>query len=127
MSKMMMNLSDGFREELKDLYSAEQQLLKALPKMEKKATDPKLKQALMAHLAETEGQIERLDEIAGILEEKLSSQARFVIFAYLVNNVWARKASTKDLRFGHSQFCHKVNYGMGKRVGFLVLGLQILL
>ena len=74
MSKMMMNLSDGFREELKDLYSAEQQLLKALPKMEKKATDPKLKQALMAHLAETEGQIERLDEIAGILEEKLTGK-----------------------------------------------------
>jgi ferritin-like metal-binding protein YciE len=49
--------------ELKDLYSAEKQLTKALPKMAKAATNEDLKQAFESHLEETEGQIERLEKI----------------------------------------------------------------
>jgi ferritin-like metal-binding protein YciE len=49
--------------ELKDLYSAEKQLTKALPKMAKTATNGDLKQAFESHLEETEGQIERLERI----------------------------------------------------------------
>lgn len=49
--------------ELKDLYNAENQLLKALPKMAKKASSPDLKKAFEQHLKETEGQIERLETI----------------------------------------------------------------
>lgn len=60
----MKNLEDFLMDELKDLYSAEKQLTKALPKMAKAATSPELKQAFTDHLAETEGQIERLDKIA---------------------------------------------------------------
>lgn len=52
-----------FVEELRDLYSAENQLLKALPKMAKGASSDELKQALEDHLEQTEGQIERLEEI----------------------------------------------------------------
>ena len=49
--------------ELKDLYSAEKQLTKALPKMAKAATNEDLKEAFESHLEETEGQIERLEQI----------------------------------------------------------------
>ena len=54
---------DLFELELKDLYSAEKQLTKALPKMAKAATNEDLKQAFESHLEETEGQIERLEQI----------------------------------------------------------------
>src|SRR4051794_34206560 len=49
--------------ELKDIYSAEKQLTKALPKMAKAATNETLSEAFQMHLEETEGQIERLEKI----------------------------------------------------------------
>jgi ferritin-like metal-binding protein YciE len=52
-----------FVDELKDLYSAEHQLLKALPKMAKAATARDLKQAFDLHLKETKGQVARLDKV----------------------------------------------------------------
>ena len=55
--------ADLFERELKDLYSAEKQLTKALPKMAKAATNEDLKEAFDSHLTETEGQIERLEKI----------------------------------------------------------------
>src|SRR3982751_979777 len=54
---------DLFELELKDLYSAEKQLTKALPKMAKAATNEDLKEAFESHLEETEGQIDRLEKI----------------------------------------------------------------
>jgi ferritin-like metal-binding protein YciE len=62
------NLRALYVDELKDLYSAEKQLLKALPKMAKNATNPELKQAFTDHLAQTEGQVQRLEEIFESLE-----------------------------------------------------------
>lgn len=56
-----------FIEELKDLYSAENQITKALPKMVSAATSTDLKKALENHLRETEGQIERLIQICNIV------------------------------------------------------------
>src|ERR1039458_6163842 len=56
-----------FIEELKDLYSAENQITKALPKMVSAATSPDLKEAFQNHLRETEGQIQRLEKICDIL------------------------------------------------------------
>ncbi|WP_367870954.1 ferritin-like domain-containing protein [Luteolibacter sp. Populi] len=55
-------------QEIKDLYSAETQLVKALPKMAKAATDPNLKQGFIKHLEETKGHVERLDQVAKLLE-----------------------------------------------------------
>jgi len=49
--------------ELRDLYSAENQLLKALPKMAKGATSPELKEAFETHLKQTKGHVERLEEL----------------------------------------------------------------
>ena len=55
-------------DELKDLYSAEKQILKALPKMARAATSPELKEAFQTHLEQTRGQIERLDRVFETLE-----------------------------------------------------------
>lgn len=58
-------LADAFYDELCDVYHAEKQLLKALPKMAKKASSPKLAEAFTAHLAETEVQVTRVEEAFG--------------------------------------------------------------
>jgi|ERR1043166_3204155 ferritin-like metal-binding protein YciE len=55
-------------EELKDLYSAENQLIKALPKMAKAAAAPELREAFENHLEETKGQVDRLEQIFKGLE-----------------------------------------------------------
>lgn len=57
-------------EELKDLYSAETQLIKALPKMAKAASDPSLQEAFTSHLEETRGHVQRLESIMDQLDEK---------------------------------------------------------
>jgi ferritin-like metal-binding protein YciE len=54
-------------DELKDLYSAEKQILQALPKMAKKATNPQLRQGFEKHLEQTRMQVERLDRIFELL------------------------------------------------------------
>lgn len=55
--------NDLLIEELKDLYNAETQLLKALPKMAKAAEHEELKEAFQNHLKQTEGQVKRLDKV----------------------------------------------------------------
>jgi ferritin-like metal-binding protein YciE len=57
------SLNELLAEELKDIYSAEKQLLRAMPKMAKKATSPELKTALQEHLEVTKRQIERLEQV----------------------------------------------------------------
>lgn len=61
-------------DELKDLYSAEKQIVRALPKLAKAATSPDLKQALLDHLEETKGQVTRLEQIAEIVGRKLTGK-----------------------------------------------------
>lgn len=60
---MAKELGDLYKEELKDLYSAESQLVAALPKMAKAASSPDLKKAFEAHLEETKVQIQRLEQV----------------------------------------------------------------
>ncbi len=55
-------LADAFYDELRDVLSAEKQLLKALPKMAKKASSDELRAAFEQHLAETEAQVERVEQ-----------------------------------------------------------------
>jgi ferritin-like metal-binding protein YciE len=57
------SLQDLFVDELKDVYNAEQQILKALPKMAKNASSPELSRAFETHRKQTEGQVARLDTI----------------------------------------------------------------
>lgn len=56
-------LEDLFLDTLKDIYYAEKRILKALPKMAKGAESPKLKKGFEKHLAQTEGQVERLEQV----------------------------------------------------------------
>jgi ferritin-like metal-binding protein YciE len=60
-------LDDLFLDTLKDIYYAEKQIVKALPKMAKAATSPQLKAGFEGHLEETEGQIERLEQVFELL------------------------------------------------------------
>jgi ferritin-like metal-binding protein YciE len=61
-------LNDLFADMVKDLYNAETQLIKALPKMSKKTKTPELKKGFDQHLEETNRQKERLEQIAEILD-----------------------------------------------------------
>jgi ferritin-like metal-binding protein YciE len=61
-------------DELKDLYHAENQLVKALPKMAKAASSPELKRAFERHLEETKRQVERLNQIGESLEIRLTGK-----------------------------------------------------
>jgi len=63
-------MEDLFLDEIRDLYDAEKQLTKALPKMAKAASSEELRTALENHLAETENQVERLEQIFTMLDEK---------------------------------------------------------
>ena len=56
-------------DELRDIYNAENQLLKALPKMAKGASSPDLKNAFETHLRQTESHVERLEQIFSELDE----------------------------------------------------------
>ena len=64
-------LHDAFIDELRDTYDAEKQLTKALPKLAKAATNAKLRSAFESHLRETQGQIARLEQVFGSLDEKV--------------------------------------------------------
>jgi ferritin-like metal-binding protein YciE len=61
------SLNKLFLDELKDLYSAETQLLKAIPKMAKASSSPDLRGGFQKHLEQTKGHVERLDQIIGAL------------------------------------------------------------
>lgn len=60
-------LNDLFLDTLKDIYYAERQIVKTLPKMAKAATSPELKTGFEQHLEETEGHVERLEQIFELL------------------------------------------------------------
>jgi ferritin-like metal-binding protein YciE len=64
------NLHEALIDEIKDLYNAEKQLTKALPKMAKKATNRQLRDAITSHLKETQGHVRRLEQVFKLLEEK---------------------------------------------------------
>ena len=64
------NLREALVEEIRDLYNAEKQLTKALPKLAKGATSDELREAFESHLEETEGQITRLERVFELLDEK---------------------------------------------------------
>lgn len=68
------SLHDLYLSELKDLYSAEDQILKALPKMIQKAQSPELRSALEHHLEETRGQVSRLEQVFEMHGEEAEKQ-----------------------------------------------------
>ncbi|QMU28459.1 YciE/YciF ferroxidase family protein [Adhaeribacter radiodurans] len=74
----MQSLNDLLIHQLQDLYGAEQQLLKAMPKMASTAKSAKLKQALETHMTETQNQVKRLEQVfqsMGIEAEAIKCKA----------------------------------------------------
>ncbi len=69
-TKDIATLHDLYVHQLQDVYYAEQQITKALPKMIEKATDPELRQGFETHLRETEGQIQRLERVFALHDLK---------------------------------------------------------
>ena len=70
----MKTLEDLFLDSLADIYYAENQLTKALPKMAKAATCDKLKKAILAHLKETEGHVKKVESVFELLGKKPKSK-----------------------------------------------------
>ena len=68
MASKMATLEDLYTDLLKDLYSAEKQLVKALPKLAKNAASPDLQKAFQEHLRQTEGHVERIERIFSELD-----------------------------------------------------------
>jgi len=62
-------------DELKDLYSAEKQIVRSLPKLAKATTNLELRDALVSHLEETKGQVQRLEQIAELVGKKLTGKS----------------------------------------------------
>jgi len=67
-------LKSLFIDELRDIYHAERQLVRALPKLAKAATSPDLREALESHLAETEGQVSRVEQAFELLNESAKTK-----------------------------------------------------
>jgi len=90
------SLEDLFKHALKDIYYAEHQILKTLPKLIEKASDPQLKKDLKQHLKETEGQVTRLDQVFEMLGEEPKGTAEMMTMAWargkssvMVRSIWA--------------------------------------
>ena len=66
----MKTMDDLFYNLLQDVYYAEKQLVKVLPKLAKKSTDRQLQKAFTDHLAETKGQVERLEKAFAMIDKK---------------------------------------------------------
>jgi len=73
---MAKSLHDMFVDELRDIYSAEVQMTRALPKLARSASNPELKAAFEKHLAETRGQIERLDQVFEGLDKAAKARGK---------------------------------------------------
>jgi len=70
----MQTLEDSFVDEIRDLYDAEKQLVRALPKMAKAASSEELVTAFKEHLEQTKGQVQRLEQVFEMLGQKARSK-----------------------------------------------------
>jgi ferritin-like metal-binding protein YciE len=71
---MKETLEELLLEEIRDLYDAEKQLVKALPKMAKAASSTELREAFLGHLEETKGQVQRIEQVFELLEQRARSK-----------------------------------------------------
>jgi len=72
-TKDIKNMNDLFTHQLQDIYYAEKQLVKALPKMADKATDAQLKQGFLTHLDETRTHVQRLEQVFQLLGSEVKA------------------------------------------------------
>ena len=99
MSDKHRNLQDLLEHEVQDLYSAETQLIEALPKMAKKANSEKLKQAIEDHLEETKEQAKRLEQVMEIMDIG-PGQSKCKAMAGLVTEgeEWLEEDASKEVK-----------------------------
>ena len=96
-------LDELFHDTLKDMYFAEKKILATLPKMEKAAQSGDLKQAFAKHRTETEGHVERLEEVFEIIDKKPQGKTCDAIMGILDEGkvvVGDRDAELHGERFG---------------------------
>lgn len=67
-------LADSFVEEIRDLYDAEKQIVRSLPKLAKAANSEELRAAFKEHLEQTKGQVQRLEQVFELLDQKARSK-----------------------------------------------------
>jgi len=77
------DLNDLFYDQLKDIYFAEKQILKALPKMAKAAQSPDLSAAFKKHYTETEGQVDRLEQVFKLIDKPAKAKTCDAIMGIL--------------------------------------------
>lgn len=77
-------IEDLFIHELSDIYSAEKQITKALPKMARASTNPALAEAFESHLEETLGQIQRIDQLVEQSDLKLKRRMKCIAMEGLI-------------------------------------------
>lgn len=94
-----MSLKEVLVDELRDMYSAENQLVKALPKLAKGANDSTLAQLFTDHLEETKGQVVRLQNVFAILEEKPTGQHCGGMEGVIEEGADALEKGTEDASF----------------------------
>ena len=98
MSKKLNTLQDLLIHQVKDLYSAETQIIAALPKMIKNTSHVKLKKALGDHLEETKTQKERLDRIAKHLKTDIDGETCHAIKGIIKEgSEWLKKDADADV------------------------------
>jgi ferritin-like metal-binding protein YciE len=94
-----MSLKEVLIDELRDMYSAENQLVKALPKLAKGANDTRLSQLFTDHLEETKGQVVRLRSVFEILEEKPTGEHCGGMEGVIEEGADALEKGTEDASF----------------------------
>ena len=90
------SLNDLYLQQLKDLHSAESQLIKALPKMAKAARNPDLRNAFIEHLEQTKGHLDRLKQVAEKLGKRLAGHTCAAMKGLIC---WRRFSSQADRYF----------------------------
>ncbi|PZP40109.1 MAG: hypothetical protein DI585_02050 [Pseudomonas fluorescens] len=104
------DLNDLFLHNLKDIYYAEKQIYKTLPKMAKAAQSAELQEAFETHREETAGQVERLEEVFKILEKR----AQGVVCEAIQGIIEEGKETIED--FGNSSVIDTALAGTGRAV-----------
>jgi ferritin-like metal-binding protein YciE len=123
----MSNLQDLLVENLKDLYSAESQILKSLPKVAKKVESDELREALEMHVKQTQGHVQRLEHVLSKMGEKTSGKKCMGMQGLLseASELMGERADPDVMDAGLIVDCQKVEHyeiaGYGSAVTFCKL------
>jgi Domain of unknown function (DUF892) len=104
----MKSMEELFHAQLQDVYFAEKQLLKALPRLAKNSTNEQLAQAFTHHLKETEGQVDRLEKIFKLIEKEPRGRTCNAILGIIAEGQEVIEEVDDD-----AAYCKRPQVGMG--------------